>query len=180
VEELMHQQTLIQPPNTQRLLELFIEDCRDRQLTPETIRRYQSSIKQYISYLDERGISITKADKHILHDYIRHRYSKGVNQTTLEQNLSGVTGFYEYLIFEDYMERNPVPGVRKRYLRKYKKDNDGDTESPRKLLTVEEMSLLINSIIDTRDKAILTLLAKTGVRRGELIAMDINHNDKEK
>jgi len=173
----MHQQTLIQPPNTQRLLELFVEDCRDRQLTPETIRRYQSSIKQYVSYLDERGISIEKADKHILHDYIRYRYSKGVNQTTLEQNLSGVAGFYEYLVFEDYMERNPVPGVRKRYLRKYKKDNDGDTESPRKLLTVEEMSLLINSVIDTRDKAILTLLAKTGVRRGELIAMDVSDID---
>lgn len=173
----MHQQTLIQPPNTQRLLILFVEDCRDRQLTPETIRRYQSSIRQYISYLDERGISIIKVDKHILHDYIRYRYSKGVNHRNLEQNLSGVTGFYEYLVFEDYMERNPVPGVRKRYLRKYKKDNDGDTESPRKLLTVEEMSLLINSVIDTRDKPILTLLAKTGVRRGELIAMDVNDID---
>ncbi|MFC1505714.1 tyrosine-type recombinase/integrase [Thermoproteota archaeon] len=173
----MHHQALIQIPTVQRLLELFIEDCRDRQLTPETIRRYESSIKQYISYLDEQGVPIVKVDKHILHNYIRYRYSKGVNQKTLENDLCGVTSLYEYLIFEDHMERNPVPGVRKRYLRKYKKDNDGDTESPRKLLTVEEMSLLINSVIDTRDKTILTLLAKTGVRRGELIAMDVNDID---
>jgi len=41
----------------------------------------------------------------------------------------------------------------------------------------EQMSLLINSVLDTRDKAILTLLAKTGVRRGELIAMDIDDID---
>jgi len=39
------------------------------------------------------------------------------------------------------------------------------------------MTLLINSVLDTRDKAILTLLAKTGVRRGELIAMDIDDID---
>jgi len=66
-----------------------------------------------------------------------------------------------------------VPGVRKRYLRRYKEAQDADAESPRKLISVEEMSLLINSVLDTRDKTILALLAKTGVRRGELIAMDI-------
>jgi integrase/recombinase XerD len=170
----MSQQVLIQPPEAQRLLELFVEDCRDRQLTDETIRRYRSSIKQYLAYLDQRGISVLNVDKHALHEYIRQRRSQGVDQKTLENDLSGIAGLYEYLVFEDYMERNPVPGVRKRYLRRYKEESDGDVESPRKLLTVEEMGLLINSVIDTRDKAIMTLMAKTGVRRGELIAMDID------
>jgi len=177
MERLMRQQTLIHPASPQHLLELFVEDCRDRQLTAETIRRYRSSLNQYLAYLDQRGISMVNIDKHVLHDYIRHRYSQGVDQRTLENDLSGIAGLYEYLVFEDYMERNPVPGVRKRYLRRYKKENDGDVESPRKLLTVEEMSLLINSVIDTRDRAILTLLAKTGMRRGELIATDIDDMD---
>jgi integrase/recombinase XerD len=95
----------------------------------------------------------------------------------LENDITGIAGFYEYLVFEDYMEKNPVPGVRKRYLRRYKQESDGDVESPRKLLTVEGMSLLINSVIDTRDRAVMTLLAKTGVRRGELIAMDVDDID---
>jgi len=170
----MSQQILVQQSDAQRLLELFIEDCHDRQLTDETIRRYRSSIKQYLVYLEQRGILIVNVDKHVLHDYIRQRRSQGVNQKTLENDLSGIAGLYEYLVFEDYMERNPVPGVRKRYLRRYKEESDGDVESPRKLLSVEEMSLLINSVIDTRDKAIMTLMAKTGVRRGELIAMDVD------
>ena len=171
---LMSQQILVQQSDAQRLLELFIEDCHDRQLTDETIRRYRSSIKQYLVYLEQRVILIVNVDKHVLHDYIRQRRSQGVNQKTLENDLSGIAGLYEYLVFEDYMERNPVPGVRKRYLRRYKEESDGDVESPRKLLSVEEMSLLINSVIDTRDKAIMTLMAKTGVRRGELIAMDVD------
>jgi integrase/recombinase XerD len=41
------------------------------------------------------------------------------------------------------------------------------------------MGLLVNSVLDTRDKAILTVLAKTGVRRGELIAMDVTDVDWE-
>ena len=174
MEGLTSQQVLIQPPSPHQLLELFVEDCRDRQLTEETIRRYRSSIKQYLAYLEQRRITPTNVDKHVLHEYIRQRRSEGLNQKTLENDLSGIAGLYEYLVFEDYMERNPVPGVRKRYLRRYKQETDGDVESPRKLLTVEEMSLLINSVIDTRDRAIMTLLAKTGVRRGELIAMDVD------
>jgi len=170
----MSQQVLVQPPDAQRLLDLFVEDCRDRQLTEETIRRYRSSIKQYLAYLEQRGMMTVDVDKHVLHDYIRQRRSQGVNQKTLENDLSGIAGLYEYLVFEDYMERNPVPGARKRYLRRYKEESDGDVESPRKLITVEEMSLLINSVIDTRDKVIMTLMAKTGVRRGELIAMDVD------
>jgi len=173
MDRLIGQQLLFQPPNPQQLLELFVEDCRDRQLTAETIRRYRSSIKQYIAYLELREISLVSVDKHVLHDYIRLRRQQGVEQKTLENDLSGIAGLYEYLVFEDYMVWNPVPGVRKRYLPRYKQESEGDEESPRKLLTVEEMSLLINSVLDTRDKAILVLLAKTGVRRGELIAMDV-------
>jgi integrase/recombinase XerD len=174
VDKLMNQQLLAGIPTPQHLLSLFIEDCTDRQLTEETIRRYQSSIKQYLTYLERRSVSPLKVDKHVLHEYIRERRSQGVVQKTLKNDITGIAGFYEYLVFEDHMKRNPVLGVRKRYLRRYKEENDGDSESPRKLLTIQEMSLLINSVIDTRDKAILTLLAKTGIRRGELIAMDID------
>lgn len=168
-------QQLIAPqqPRAERILELFVQDCIDRQLTDETVRHYKSISKQYVAYLAAKDLSPLQADKHALHDYIRDRRSNSVDQKTVENELSAIAGFYEFLVFEDYVVNNPVPGVRKRYLRRYKESDDTDTESPRKLISVEEMSLLINSVLDTRDKAILTLLAKTGVRRGELIATDI-------
>jgi integrase/recombinase XerD len=59
---------------------------------------------------------------------------------------------------------------RKRYLRRYK---SGFDDPERKLLSVEEMSRLVNSILDPRDKAIAILLAKTGIRRGELLRLDV-------
>lgn len=170
----MSQLLVPQRPTAQRLLELFVQDCRDRQLTEETIRRYKSITCHFSSYLAQRDASTVDVDKHILHDYIRQRRSEGIDQKTLENELSAIAGLYEFLVFEDYVVSSPVPGVRKRYLRRYKEAEDADAESPRKLLSVEDMSLLINSVLDTRDKVILALLAKTGVRRGELIAMDVN------
>src|SRR5260370_37117589 len=91
----------------------------------------------------------------------------------MESEVIVMLRLYEFLVFEEHIQTNPVPYVRKRSIRRYKEDTDADDESPRKLISIEQMSLLISSILDTRDKAISLLLAKTGVRRGELIAMDI-------
>jgi len=169
----MSQQVLVQVPDSQKSLDLFVEDCHDRELSAETIRRYKSIIQQFLRFLEQGSIRPVDVDKHVLHNYIRLRRAKGIDQKTLENELSGIASFYDFLVFEDYVGKNPVPGVRKRYLRRYKKQTEGDVESPRKLISVEEMSMLINSVIDTRDKAILTLLAKTGLRRGELISLNV-------
>jgi integrase/recombinase XerD len=64
-----------------------------------------------------------------------------------------------------------VLSVRKRYVRQYK--DTRASPSTRQLISVDEMKTLLNSILDTRDKAIITVLAKTGIRRGELISIDV-------
>jgi integrase/recombinase XerD len=162
-------------PTPEKLLNLFIEDCHLRALTDETIRRYSSIVNQFLKFIEETSIGVTLVDvgKQVLQDYIRLRRSNGIDQKTLENEMSGISSFYGFLAFQDYIGKNPVSEVRKRYLTPYKKETAGDVESPRKLISVEQMSMLINSIIDTRDKAILTLLAKTGLRRGELISLNI-------
>lgn len=167
------QQALVETPTPERLLDLFVEDCHIRGLTDETIRRYRSITQHFLRFIEQMNVRPVNVDKHILQDYIRQRRLSGIDQKTLENEISGVSSFYGYLAFEDYVEKNPVPEVRKRYLNPYKKETEADVESPRKLISVEEMSLLINSVIDTRDKATLTLLAKTGLRRGELISLNV-------
>jgi integrase/recombinase XerD len=69
-----------------------------------------------------------------------------------------------------------VPPVRKRYL-KCCKDN-GEVHE-RQLISVDAMAKMINSTLDIRDKAILTLLAKTGMRRNELISLDVSVSDTD-
>ena len=170
----MSQLALTDQLSPERLLGLFVEDCADRNLTDESIRHYRAVASAFIEYLRSRGLTALAVDKVVLIDYLRERRSEGIEQKTLENNFTIISSLYEYLVFENLLTKNPVAGVRKRYLRRYKDENDVDAESPRKLVSVEEMSRLVNSVLDTRDKAILTVLAKTGVRRGELIAMDVS------
>ena len=56
---------------------------------------------------------------------------------------------------------------------------DNDSES-RKLIGVEDASRLVNSILDSRDKCILVLLFKTGMRVGELTSLDVSDVDLDK
>jgi integrase/recombinase XerD len=91
----------------------------------------------------------------------------------LENYFSALSSFCDYLAYEGLTDRNPILPFRKRYLRQYKADRH-NPEPNRKLISIEQMRMLINSILDPRDRVIVTLLAKTGIRRKELINIDVD------
>lgn len=108
----------------------------------------------------------------MLKDFLQYiKYERSVKHKTIENYFSALSSFYDYLAFERLVSTNIVLPFRKRYLRQYK---DGYEDPERKLLSVEEMSRLVGSIMDPRDKAIAVLFAKTGIRRGELLKLDVD------
>jgi integrase/recombinase XerD len=164
-------------PDVPQLIKEFEHDCLVRHLTPETIGRYKSALKIFNEFLRANGRLISQVDKYILKDFIYYRREQGIDQKTLENNFTALSTFYEFLCFEGYANVNPVLPVRKRYLRTYKEEQfDSFDESKRKLATIEQMSVLVNSILNTRDQAVVLLLAKTGLRRSELVSIDIDED----
>lgn len=159
---------LIQDVGT--LVEKFCKDCKLRGMTKESIRRYKSSLKLYVSYFTHANL--VNLNMQILEEFLGYlKFGRQVKHKTIENNFSALSAFYDYLAFHGFTDRNLVLPFRKRYLRMYKKNNN---DSPRKLLTIEEMSQLVNSILDPRDKAIALVLAKTGARRGEMLKIDVD------
>lgn len=157
------------------LIRQFEEDCKIRGMSPESTRRYISSLRIYSQFLASRQIDLLGVDKNVLRSFLEYlRNERGVSQKTIENYFSALSAFYEFLEYEEYVPRNPIHSVRKRYLRRYKDNDDGGS---RKLISVEDMARLINSVMDIRDKAIITLLAKTGIRRNELISLDVDDVD---
>lgn len=163
-------------------------------MTDESIRRYESCLSIFLDFLKVKGVAILKVGNDQLIEYIRHRRTKGyvyhkltaedrgkevkgVRQKTLENDFAAICAFYDFPQFKGHIQRNPVPPIRKRYLVRYKESSADDSEKD--AISVEKMSILINSILNTRDKAIVLLLAKTGIRRGELIALNVSDIDWE-
>lgn len=154
--------------------ELISQYCKDAEvqgMTPESIIRYRSSLMDFNRFLTKRKMPIVEVDHDILIEYLGYLRNNDLAIKTIENYFSSISSLFSFLEFKELVEKNPVLAIRKRYLRRYKKD-DADS-SERKVISIEEMKLLINSILNSRDKAIVTLLAKTGIRRDELIKIDI-------
>ncbi len=155
-----------------QLIENFLQDLELSGRTEGTARHYQSCLTIFADYIE--GKSLLNVDKEVLRGFIGYLKTREMAIKTIENYFSVLSSFYEYLVYEGHASANPVIAVRKRYLRRYKDNDDGQA---RKLISIGDMARLINSTLDIRDKALITLLAKTGIRRHELVELDVSDVD---
>ncbi|MFZ3148715.1 MAG: tyrosine-type recombinase/integrase, partial [Methanothrix sp.] len=134
---------------------------------PKTIEGYRYSLLHFEKFL---GRSITKADKMDIRAYVDMHRKKKLTTQTIRSRLNALSSFYNFLIFEGIKKDNPVQEVRTRYLNQYKTDSERHTH---KLISVEEAARLVGYFLDIRDEAMVLLMLKTGVRRGELLSMEV-------
>lgn len=165
-------ESIVMQLSDNELIKRFEKDCETRGLSQSTIQSYLSILGLFSSFLKGKGVILLEVDRDILRDYISYLRNEGINEKTIGNRFSALSSFYEYAVYEDLINENIVLKIRKRYLRSYKRDNNGSNQ--RKLISIEEMANFINSIMDIRDKAMALLLAKTGIRRGELLKIDID------
>ena len=96
---------------------------------------------------------------------------KGVSPRTLSAYFSAISSYYDYLIYEGTLTTNPILPFRKRYLANNRPKTNG--ENTRQLISTDEMTQLIRQAENFLHMALMLVLAKTGVRKGELLAMDL-------
>ena len=167
--------TSAEEPKTSDLIERFQNDCNLRDMV--TTMDYVYRTRAYCAFLETRGKNPLNADMDDLEAFLAHLKAKGLKLRTIDGIYTSLSAFYGFLIIKGLVEHNPILPFRKYYLRRYKKDNDSEI---RKLISVEEASQLVNSILDTRDKCILVILFKTGMRVGELTSLDVSDINLDK
>ncbi len=161
--------------NANNLVERFHEDCNLRGMVSTMDYIYRT--KAYCAFLEAREKNPLNADRDDLRAFLAQLKANGLKFRTIDGIYTSLSAFYEFLIIEGLVEYNPIMPFRKYYLRRYKNDNDSES---RKLIGVEDASRLVNSILDSRDKCILVLLFKTGMRVGELTSLDVKDVDLDK
>ena len=142
----------------------------ERGLSENSISNYTFDIKKLVSWLEdnEKSISPTKITEDTIQAFV-HDIAKVVNPRTQSRIISGIRGFFNYLVFEEYIKSNPSELI----------------ESPkigRKLpdtLSLEEIDLLISSIDlskpqGERNRAIIETLYGCGLRVSEMINLKIS------
>jgi integrase/recombinase XerD len=152
------------------LLDLFLKDMEDRGLAPDTVYTAKYSVSAYLRFLQERGIDPALAGRLDIKAYLDLLHTRELGKATVKVIFGRICSFYDYLAYCELITGNPIRPVMTRYLQSYKGNMQQQTH---KLISVEEAAALINSLVDVRDKALVLLLLKTGIRKKELISLDI-------
>lgn len=142
----------------------------ERGLSLNSINSYVLDVRKLLNYLNSNNLNFTptSVDTSTIKDFI-YEVSKVLNARSQSRLISGLKGFFNYLIFEDYIKNNPLDTI----------------ESPRigrKLpdpLSVQEINDLINAIdlslpLGQRNKAIIEVLYSCGLRVSELTNLKIS------
>ncbi len=165
-------------------IEDFVKDCRTRGLTEHTIQTYKSNIAVFLNFVgNPLNVDIPILCKFL--DYLKEmeyrrgkHVKKGVHPKTIKAYFSAISTYYEYLVFTRQLGISPIPSFTKRYLSRIKQQYNG--ENSRQLIDIKQMSQLVTLDMPIPERAILMILAKTGIRRGELIAIDRDDLNLEK
>ncbi|MDW7733709.1 MAG: tyrosine-type recombinase/integrase [Methanolobus sp.] len=152
----------------------FVDDCHARGLTDHTIETYCSCITDYLRYHhDPAAVGLNE-----LRAYLGSLRSRGLQGSTLKSYFAAISAFYDYMMFEGTLENNPIPSFRKRYLRIKAQHGGENTRQPGSIEQMKELVSLASREILA--KTMILFLAKTGLRRGEFIAMDLYDLDLER
>ncbi len=143
----------------------------ERGLSDNSIINYTLDIQRLTSFLEDHTMEYSpiSIEKDTLQEFI-YETAKLVNSNSQSRIISGLKSFFNYLIFEDYRDSNPMELI----------------ESPkigRKLpdtLSLEEIDSIINSIDlskpeGQRNKAIIETLYGCGLRVSELTELKISN-----
>jgi len=142
----------------------------ERGLSQNSINSYAADVTRLIRFLEDNNITISplKIDEEIIQKFI-YQSAKIISARSQARLISGLRNFYDYLVFENYIETNPTQLI----------------ESPkigRKLpdvLSIQEIDTIISKIDlskpqGERNRAMLETLYSCGLRVTELITLKIS------
>jgi len=161
----------------------YLDWLRFHNRTPMAVNGRWAELKPFLAWSEERGLfdpeQITRS---ILESYQRYlwRYrkknGKPLGTSTQRGRLGGVKRFFSWLTKQRIIEANPASELE---LPRFEKRLPMDTPSISEIETILAVPE-INDALGIRDRAILELFYSTGMRRGELVGMQVADLDREK
>ena len=152
----------------------FAQDLDLRGLAKTSQESIIWTVRRYAKWAEPNGIDPLKGNRSDLVAYLGHLRSRNLKKGYLNRTFSCLAVWYDYLEEQEVVQKNPIKAIQKKYLRQYKSDCQ-----TRKIISIEQAANMVQATIDTRDRAILLLLLKTGIRRNELVTLDLGDIDLE-
>ena len=156
-------------PDLPDLLESWMLHLRAIRRSVETQRAYQRSIEGFLTYCADAGrpAELTKAN---VTSWLAGQ--QGSSSATVRLRLAAIKQFAAWLAAEEGFDADPIAAVKAPQLVQDSVPDLSDAEIGRLLKACDGPGLR-----DKRDRAMVALLAETGLRAAELLALDVTDLD---
>lgn len=141
----------------------------DRGRAPNTVAAYRRDLTAYQRYVHEQGRTLRDVDAEMLDRYLDAKRAQGASPASIARSTAAIRGFHRFAAGE-----LGAPGDPSERLLPVRRP-------PRlpKALSEAEVARLIDGVVaddavGRRDRAMLEVLYATGMRVGELVALDLD------
>jgi site-specific recombinase XerD len=177
--------------NVQQAIASFLEHSETkRNLSQRTLRAYQSDLVQFTSQVGAtEPASITEGD---LEQYVSHLGAEPYRETSIRRKVAAIKVFFRYLEEEGFLQQSPARRLRIKQPAEIRVPNVLSMKEIKSLLSAPKRQIVELSakrdesaggrnryFCAVRDNLIIELLLSTGVRIGELVALDLGDVDLE-
>ena len=142
----------------------------ERGLSKNSIDNYLLDVEKLIQFLDEHDINLSpiSIEKETIQEFIYH-ISKQVNARSQSRIISGLRSFFNYLVFEDYRETNPLDLIESPKIGRKLPDTLSTLEIDKLIAAID-----LSTPQGERNRAILELLYSCGLRVSELVSLKLS------
>ncbi len=134
---------------------------------PKTLFSSFTSVMLFLTFCQGIDKSLEKIARQDLEAFIEHEQDRGMNITTVRTRLASISAFLHFLI-----EQDVIPGaVLKRKIKLKLPDTLPRAINP------SDVKKFLAVIDNTRDRALILLLLRTGIRIGEALGLTLNDLD---
>ncbi|MCR4509007.1 site-specific tyrosine recombinase XerD [Pseudomonas sp. 32.2.56] len=151
------------------LIDRFLESLwLEKGLSAHTRAAYRSDLALFNGWLQARDVQLADVGRELILDHLAWRLNEGYKARSTARLLSGVRGFYRFLLREQLISRDPTLQVDLPLLGRPlpKSLSEADVEA---LLAAPEL----DDPIGLRDRAMLEVLYACGLRVSELIGLTL-------
>ncbi len=140
----------------------------ERGLAYNTILAYRSDLYSLVNFFQSIQIDdYLQVQRIHINMYIKNLYDKKYTPRSITREIASIKGFFKWLSLNNYIMHNPALAIEQPKLPK---------RLP-KVLTMKEITQLLDENMTVLDKAVLELLYAAGLRVSELTDIQLNNID---
>lgn len=140
----------------------------ERGLAKNTIEAYRRDLYQFFNYITNQDIqAFSQIKRANINLFFKELREKKQAPTSISRKIAALKGFFNWLNATQILDFNPILGLEQPKL----------SQRLPKVLSIEEVEIILKSKLSKRDKAIIELMYAAGLRVSELCSLELQNID---